>query len=139
MVGHDRRGDMVPAAAIFIVSNDDDGAVGVETVGLNRASQVRDVLLAAREICVAGMFVIGTKRLDEANRRESAVRQVVEERLFVLQVRGGASGRGIQRAVRIEWRVLGIISEGLMMELKERIRISIDGVAPATRIPSPAH
>ena len=86
---------MVPAASIFIVSDNDDGVVGVVTVGLNRADESGDVLLPPQEGCIAGVFVVWSQRLDERDRREGADGQVAEERLFSLQVRGRPGGRGV--------------------------------------------
>src|SRR5262249_20057728 len=96
---------------------------------------------------VAGMLVGCADWLDEADRRQLTRRKVGEESILVLQVRIGvqqAVGSRIRRAIRVERSEVRVIPKRLMMELEpaaEWIHTWSPGecVAPAPRIPLPAH
>ena len=84
-----RRGDVVPAAAVLVVGDDDGGVLPVGAV-LHGLHQVGDVLLALLEVGVARVLVVRAERLDEGDGRQAVVLQRGEEVGLVLQVRGPA-------------------------------------------------
>jgi hypothetical protein len=123
-----RRRDMVPAPAILVVG-DDDRDVGPVGAVLDRANQVRDVLLSLDERGVAGVLVVRPERLDEGDRRQRPVAEGSGELLLILQV-----GRLRRRAVR----VVGEVGERLVVVLEERVRFPGERIVPAAGIPGPA-
>src|SRR5262249_33187513 len=139
------RADVVPEAAVLVVG-DDDGGVGPGVAVLDGVDDVGDVLLALQQVGVTGVLVIGADRLDEADRGQTAVGQVGEERRLVLQVGVGveqAVGLGVRRAVGVERGVVGVVGEGLVVELvaaPEGVRLggAKEGVIPAAGVPPPA-
>src|SRR5882724_9751793 len=97
------------------------------------------MLLAAKQVRIPGVFVVRAKRFDETDRRQRALAHVTQEDLFILKGRAGSGRRGIERPVRVEGRIFGIVPEGLMMVLKKRVGVAMDGVAPTAGVPLPAY
>src|SRR5208337_794476 len=79
------RSDMVPAAAVLVVGDDDRGVrpVGAALDGMH---DVGDVLLARQQVGVAGVLVVLANRLDEADGGQVATGQVGEKVILVLEV-----------------------------------------------------
>src|SRR6266478_3890907 len=140
---------VVPAAAMFVVCNDNEGLVPVVTV-LNGTHYVRNVLLALQKIGIPWVLVVGTERFDEADCGKVTILQVEEEVIFILEMRGG------------HWVALTIFpgsiiveeGKGLMVPLEKRIHRRVwwsrpivrwvgwrtrQCVIPAARIPLPTY
>ena len=79
----DRRGNVVPAATVLIVGEDDERVCPVRAVA-DCVHQVGGVLLPAGKIGVARVLVVGAQRLDEGDGWKSIVCQVIEELRLVL-------------------------------------------------------
>src|SRR5262249_55584874 len=105
---------------------------------LDGGHETGHVLLPLEQAGVTGVLIVGTERLDETDARQLAVRQISKELGFVLEMRSRTRVRGIQRAVRIERRVVSVISKRLVVELEERVGLSGQRVIPAARVPAPA-
>ena len=97
------------------------------------------MLLAPQQTGVAGMFVVRPEWLDKRDGRQSAPSDLAKEGRFVLQMRPRTRCGWVERPVRVERRVLGVIAERLMMVLEQRISMAVDRVTPPARIPFPAH
>src|SRR5450432_1071653 len=133
-----RRRDVIPASSVFVVGNN-DCAIFPRFSLLHGGDKVRHMLLPLEQGSVAWMFIVRPKRLDEANGGQSTVRRVGKELSFVLQTRRRPKVLRINGAIRIVRRVLAIVGKRLVMELEERIGISIDRIGPAAGIPSPGN
>src|SRR5262249_12369964 len=94
-----RRRNVVPPAAILIVRHDDHGTLPNLSVRLNGSDDLGDMVLPANLVGVAGMLIVGPKRFDEGDSRQSIVRDIGKEILLILQMRG--LGRGTVRIVLI--------------------------------------
>src|SRR5215813_13986016 len=137
---------MIPEASVLVVGHDDE-RVGPFAAVLDGVDDARDMLHALEQARVAGMLVGCADWLYEADRRQLARGKVGEEPILVLQVCIGvqqAVGLRIRRAIRVERGEVRVIPERLMMELEpavEWIHTWLPGecVAPAARIPLPAH
>src|SRR5215468_9386377 len=81
-----RRRNVVPAAAVLVVS-DKDGCMGPIGAVLDGVDDVGHVLLASEQVGVAGVLVVWAERLDKADSGKIANVEIVEEINFVLQVR----------------------------------------------------
>src|SRR5262249_47321865 len=128
-----------------------DGGVGPVGAVLDGVNDVGDVLLPLQEAGVAGVFVVGAQRLDEANRREVAAGQGRKEVGLVLQVGGrervalavGQPGGAVvvvgQRVVvPLEQGVGGVV--GRLLAAVGRVgRRAGQGVVPAAGVPLPVH
>src|SRR5438552_2536709 len=76
----------------------------------------------------AGVLVVLAERVDERYRGEAVVAEGAQEVLLVFQV-GGPAGSAIG--------VVGVVSERLVVELKEWVGVAHNRVVPAARIPGP--
>src|SRR5262249_46895548 len=156
-----RRADVVPAAAVLIVG-DDDGSVGPVGTVLHGVDNVGDMLLASQQVGVAGVLVVRAERFDEGDGRQAAVGEIGEEVVLVGQVLAAVGihrGRAVVDhelaggGVKEEWREVVVVSERLMVPLEERInggvgrRLPIvgrvarragQGIVPAAGVPLPA-
>src|SRR6266545_529175 len=121
------RGDVIPEPAILVIGDDDRG-IGPGRALLHRLHQIGHVLLAARQVGIAGVFVVGAGRLDKRNGRQGVVVCRAQKVLFVVQVRGLA-GRSIA--------VFGDVGEWLVIELEQRIGVPGRSIVPAAREPAP--
>src|SRR6266545_5877563 len=81
------RGDVIPKPAILVVGDNDRG-IGPGRALLDGLDQIGHVLLAARQVGIAGVFVVGAGRLDKRDRRQGVVVRRPQKLLFVVQVRG---------------------------------------------------
>lgn len=71
---------MVPASTVFIVGDDDDGAVPPDMfVLLNSADNISDVPLALRQTSITRMLVVRPKRLDKTHRWQVTTGQIAEK------------------------------------------------------------
>ncbi len=67
-IGPDRRRDMIPASAIFIIG-DDDRTISPGRTILDRSNQIGDMLLAGHFHGITRMLVIDPSGFDERNSR----------------------------------------------------------------------
>src|SRR5215471_2421677 len=70
------RWNVVPPAAILIIGNDDDRMFPDFLVRLNGRHDLRNMVLTANFVRITRMFIVGTERLDEGDRRQRSVSDV---------------------------------------------------------------
>src|SRR5208337_3824302 len=105
---------------------DDDDRVTPEGAGPDPGYNVIHVQLPAKQAGISGMLVVRPERLHEADGRQGAVAEGSEEIRLVLQVSGLGLGS------------IGVIAEedeGLVVELKQRVRLSGHRIIPPAGIP----
>src|SRR5579884_4347985 len=106
----DARGrDMIPAAAVLVVGDDDRGRVPIRRAA-HGVDQLLDVVLSGDQRRVVGVIVLDADRFDEGDTRETPRAQVSKESLLVLQV-----GLEVLRTRRAPALIVG---ERLMVILK---------------------
>src|SRR5258708_39638227 len=110
----DWRRDVIPAAAVFVVRDDDQRVFPIVAM-LNAAHQVGNVLLPLQQGGVSGMLIVGTQSLDKSDRGQTFLFEVGEEAGFILQVRRRYRVTG---AV-LEWSVVVVIGKGLVVPLEQ--------------------
>src|SRR5262249_5320051 len=113
-----RRSDMVPTAAVLVVSDDDSRVRPIGAV-LNGVDDIGDMLLPVEYVGVARMFIVRANRLDEANGRQVSIGQVIEEIEFVLEM---SSGQRVALPIGQPRREIVIVSKWLVVPLKQRVR-----------------
>src|SRR4030095_4637631 len=124
----DRRGNVIPSSAMFIVG-DDDHDMGPDGAILYGLDQPGHLLLAGGERRVSRVFIVVADRFHKRDGREAARGQITEEIHLVLEVVPcGRAGR-----------VLGEVGEGLVVDLEQLGRPAGYGVLPATRVPGPRY
>ena len=111
-----RRRNVVPAAAVLVVSNDDQRVVPVLAL-LHCIHNLRHVLLSLEEVGIARMFIVRTERLDKGHGRQCAVLHIGEEVVLILQVRG----RGRVHLSIHPRSVVVVVSKWLMVPLEQRV------------------
>src|SRR5688572_4917439 len=118
------RRHMIPGPAVLVIG-DDDCSAGPKRTLLERLQDFGHLVIAARDVGTARMLVLPPDRLPEGYRRQAAVRDGSQHVCLVLQM---LLLRGTAVAELLE------ISERLVVELEELVRLAGERVVPAPRI-----